>query len=335
MTTTLVPDFSSAQAIGSDRIIPGFLLALAIHIGLFILFLPVIEYSPPAAPMRIAVQVTQLQEEVEPVDEEPEIVEPEPIPEPVELIKPPVIDKQILVAKDDTPPEPEELVVLEKVPEEEVVEEIKLIEPPPKPEPVKPEPKKIEKPKPKVEPKPEKPKVIEKPKQELPIAEPKVAEVIEETVTPVPAEPINEEVAEISPLPSSTVSSENASSTSKAVNATGDNPNEDNRGGTDEVDRNEAWKGYGQLLYAMVSKNKKYPQQAIRRNLEGIVMVSVRFDKGEMVEINIIGQGSGHQVLDRAAREMLEKAVRELPVRGNLSNKSFTVVVPVDFKLTG
>ncbi|WP_292751696.1 energy transducer TonB, partial [Methylophaga sp. UBA4204] len=214
---------------------------------------------------------------------------------------------------------------------EEVVEEIKPVEPPPKPEPVKPEPKKVEKPKPKVEPKPEKPKVIEKPKQELPIAEPKVAEVIE----PETDEPIDEEVAEISPLPSSTVSSENASSTSKAVNATGDNPNEDNRGGTDEVDRNEAWKGYGQLLYAMVSKNKKYPQQAIRRNLEGIVMVSVRFDKGEMVEINIIGQGSGHQVLDRAAREMLEKAVKELPVRGNLSNKSFTVVVPVDFKLTG
>ena len=333
--TTLVPDFSSAQAIGSDRIIPGFLLALAIHIGLLILFLPVIEYSPPAAPMRIAVQVTQLQEEVEPVDEEPEIVEPEPIPEPVELIKPPVIDKQILVAKDDTPPEPEELVVLEKVPEEEVVDEIKPVEPPPKPEPVKPEAKKVKKPKPKVEPKPEKPKVIEKPKQELPIAEPKVAEVIEEPVTPLPDEPINEEVAEISPLPSSSVSSENASSTSKAVNATGDNPNEDNRGGTDEVDRNEAWKGYGQLLYAMVSKNKKYPQQAIRRNLEGIVMVSVRFDKGEMVEINIIGQGGGHQALDRAAREMLEKAVRELPVRGNLSNKSFTVVVPVDFKLTG
>ncbi|WP_296593436.1 energy transducer TonB [Methylophaga sp.] len=328
--TTLVPDFSSAQAIGSDRIIPGFLLALAIHIGLLILFLPVIEYSPPAAPMRIAVQVTQLQE-VEPVDEEPEIVEPEPIPEPVELIKPPVIDKQILVAKDDTPPEPEELVVLEKLTEEEVVEEIKPVEPLPKPEPVKTEPKKVEKPKPKVEPKPEKPKVIEKPKQELPIAEPKVAEVIE----PETDELIDEEVAEISPLPSSTVSSENASSTSKAVNATGDNPNEDNRGGADEVDRNEAWKGYGQLLYAMVSKNKKYPQQAIRRNLEGIVMVSVRFDKGEMVEINIIGQGSGHQVLDRAAREMLEKAVRELPVRGNLSNKSFTVVVPVDFKLTG
>ena len=324
--TTLVPDFSSAQAIGSDRIIPGFLLALAIHIGLLILFLPVIEYSPPAAPMRIAVQVTQLQE-IEPVEEEPEIVEPEPISEPVELIKPPVIDKQILVAKDDTPPEPEELVVLEKVPEEEVVEEIKPVEPPPKLVPVKPEPKKVEKPKPKVEPKPEKTKVIEKPKQELPIAEPKVAEVIEPET--------DEEIAEISPLPSSTVSSENASSTSKAVNATGDNPNEDNRGGTDEVDRNEAWKGYGQLLYAMVSKNKKYPQQAIRRNLEGIVMVSVRFDKGEMVEINIIGQGSGHQVLDRAAREMLEKAVRELPVRGNLSNKSFTVVVPVDFKLTG
>lgn len=64
-------------------------------------------------------------------------------------------------------------------------------------------------------------------------------------------------------------------------------------------------------------------------------MVSVRFEKGQMVEINVLGQGSGHTVLDKAAREMLEKAVKEMPVRGNLSNKSFTVVVPVDFKLTG
>lgn len=319
------------QDIGSERIIPGFLLALLIHIGLFIFFLPVIEYSPPAAPMRIAVQVTQL---VEPVVEEPEIVEPEPIPEPVELIKPPVTDKQILIAKDDTPPEPEELLVLEQLPQEKVIEEVKLVEPPPKPEPIKPEPKIVEKPKPKVEPKPEKPKPVVKPKEEIPVIESKVAEVIE-PVTPIPDTPINEAATEISSLPSSTVSSNNASSTSNSVNATGDNANADNKGGADEVDRNEAWKGYGQLLYAMVSKNKQYPQQAIRRHLEGIVMVSVRFEKGEMVEINVLGQGSGHTVLDKAAREMLEKAVKEMPVRGNLSNKSFTVVVPVDFKLTG
>ena len=330
--TTWVPDFSSAQAIGSERIIPGFLLALLIHIGLFILFLPVIEYSPPAAPMRIAVQVTQLREEVEPVIEQPEIVEP--IPEPVELIKPPVTDKQILIAKDDTPPEPEELVVLEQVPEEKVVKEVKPVKPAPKPEAIKPEPKKVEKPKPKVEPKPEKPKPELKPKEALPAVEAKVAEVVE-PVTPLPAEPVNAAPIEISSLPSSTVSSDHASPTSKVVNASGDNPNEANKGGADEVDRNEAWKGYGQLLYAMVSKNKTYPQQAIRRHLEGIVMVSVRFDKGEMVEINVLGQGSGHTVLDKAAREMLEKAVKEMPVRGNLSNKSFTVVVPVDFRLTG
>lgn len=329
--TTLVPDFSSAQAIGSERMIPGFLLALLIHIGLVLLFLPVMEYSPPAAPMRIAVQVTQLQE-VEPVDEEPEIVEPEPIPEPVELIEPPVVDKQILIAKEETPPEPEELLVLKQ--EQKVIEEVKPIEPPPKPEPVKPEPKKVEQPKPKVEPKPEKPKTEVKPKPVTPVVEPQVA-VVDEPVMPLDDQPVNEAATEISSLPSSTVSSDNASSTSTAVNATGDNQKENTKGGADEVDRNEAWKGYGQLLYAMVSKNKQYPQQAIRRHLEGVVMVSVRFEKGQMVEINVLGQGSGHTVLDKAAREMLEKAVKEMPVRGNLSNKSFTVVVPVDFKLTG
>lgn len=99
------------------------------------------------------------------------------------------------------------------------------------------------------------------------------------------------------------------------------------------ANQDEAWKGYGQLLHDMISKNKTYPQIAIRRNLQGTALVSARFSKGRLVEIVLLEPSSGHKVLDDAALAMLKKAIDALPVRGDLSRKSFTVVVPVDFKL--
>lgn len=331
--TTWVTDFSSNRSVDSERFLPGFLWAVLIHLLLILFFMQTLEHSPPAAaPTRITVQVSQLQ----PVIEE-EVVEPEPPPEPVTPVKPPETQKKILIAKDDTPPEPEDMVVIEQPPEVKPVEEIK---PEPKKVEPKPEPKKVEKPKPKPKPKkvekpkpkPEKPKKVEKPKQEKPVVKPKVAEKVEAVETPT--EVVEAPSAEVSENPST--SSAESSETASNTNATGSgtNPDEKNQGGTAEVDRNMAWKGYGQLLYAMVSKNKNYPQLAIRRHLEGTVMVSVRFEKGRMVSISVVGQGSGHTVLDKAAHEMVEKAVNALPVRGNLSGKSFSVVVPVNFRLT-
>ena len=148
-------------------------------------------------------------------------------------------------------------------------------------------------------------------------------------------EVVQGEVTDTPAAPSATASGSSTSSQAEATGTgTAANGNGSKQGGTGEVDRNTAWKGYGQLLYAMVSKNKTYPQLAIRRHLEGTVMVSVRFEQGRMVSMSVVGQGSGHSVLDRAAHEMVEKAVKALPVRGDLSRKSFSVVVPVNFRLT-
>src|SRR5690606_10801884 len=85
----------------------------------------------------------------------------------------------------------------------------------------------------------------------------------------------------------------------------------------DVADQNEAWKGYGQLLHDMISKNKTYPQIAIRRNLQGTALVSARFSKGRLVEIVLLEPSSGHKVLDDAALAMLKKAIDALPVRGD------------------
>jgi len=102
-----------------------------------------------------------------------------------------------------------------------------------------------------------------------------------------------------------------------------------------EAEPTEAWNGYGQMLYDLVSKNKTYPAIAVRRNWEGKVKILARFDQGKLMSASILESGSGHQVLDDAALDMLRKAVNALPVRGNLANKAFTLVIPIDFKLEG
>lgn len=101
-----------------------------------------------------------------------------------------------------------------------------------------------------------------------------------------------------------------------------------------EATESEAWDGYGQLLYDMVERNKKYPQKAIRRHLEGRVMVSARISMGKLVHVSLV-DSSGHRVLDEQALEMVRKAVSVLPVRKGLDRKSFNVIVPIDFRLQG
>ena len=103
---------------------------------------------------------------------------------------------------------------------------------------------------------------------------------------------------------------------------------------SDEVSKEVAWEGYGQLLYEMVGRNKQYPQLAIRRNWEGTVTVSARISMGKVVDISMV-DSSGHKVLDEQALKMVKKAVEQLPVQENLAHKSFTVVIPVDFHLDG
>lgn len=98
--------------------------------------------------------------------------------------------------------------------------------------------------------------------------------------------------------------------------------------------KDEAWKGYGQLLHDMVGRNKQYPQIAIRRSLQGTATVSARFSMGRVVDISLV-DSSGHKILDEQALKMVRKAVEELPVKDSLARKTFAVVVPVDFRLEG
>lgn len=194
----------------------------------------------------------------------------------------------------------------------------------PEEQPQPPQPERVPE-KPKVEKKKPSPILTAKKSDEAPVMQ-ETFEVPEAEEAPV-AEPA-EEVETVAAEPSTEPPQEQvvAAAPPTAAMSSIDQPQ--------EATESEAWDGYGQLLYDMVERNKKYPQKAIRRHLEGRVMVSARISMGKLVHVSLV-DSSGHRVLDEQALEMVRKAVSVLPVRKGLDRKSFNVIVPIDFRLQG
>jgi periplasmic protein TonB len=94
----------------------------------------------------------------------------------------------------------------------------------------------------------------------------------------------------------------------------------------------EVWDGYGKALAAMVNKLKQYPTIAIRRHLEGEVQVIASFKQGKLISVEL-AEGSQHQVLNEEAMRTIKKAIEQVALHANLEHKTFTVTVPVGFKL--
>lgn len=91
--------------------------------------------------------------------------------------------------------------------------------------------------------------------------------------------------------------------------------------------------GYSNSLWGAISKHKKYPKIAAMRGWEGEVIVELQLDGSGKLKSKKIAQSSGHEVLDKQALEMVEKAL-PFPIPPDaLRNSSFTITVPVPFKL--
>ena len=180
-------------------------------------------------------------------------------------------------------------------------------------------------------PPPEQPKTESTPQQVVKQVQPQ--KPIEKTpvlTTDAPAAPSNyvepAAPAPVAATPAPVAESKPSTSTAAPSNSTSTEQAPAAEASRDETD------SYGQSLYEMVGKNKNYPQIAVRRNWEGQVKVLAKFVLGKLIDVMLV-DSSGHEVLDKEALVMLRKAVSQLPVRGNLANKTFTITVPVDFKL--
>ena len=207
-----------------------------------------------------------------------------------------------------------------KMPEILTVDLVKLPEPPPPaPAPVQAPPEVV---KPKIEPKikPEpKPKPVVKPlptpvvEQQEPVAEPppvQTPEVIAVAPKPEAAAPV-QTVPAPAPVP---VKQEPPPVTNQA-------------------DIENARNKYGNSLWGAISKHKKYPKIAAMRNWQGEAIVELELDGNGKLKSKKIIQSSGHDVLDRQALEMVEKALPFPAPPDVLHGTNFTITVPVPFKL--
>ncbi len=192
------------------------------------------------------------------------------------------------------------------------VELVKRVEPPPPPEPVQPQPEVIP---PKIEPK-IKPKPL--PKQPLtPVVEKN--DPINEQPRSQPTEVIAVAPKVDAPPPTQIVPIPATAKEEPPV--------------VSQADLDDARSRYGNSLWGAISKHKKYPKIAAMRNWQGEAIVELELDGNGKLKSKKIVQSSGHEVLDKQALEMVEKALPFPPPPDALRGTNFTITVPVPFKL--
>lgn len=168
-----------------------------------------------------------------------------------------------------------------------------------------------------------------KPAERKVLSTPSPSATEEYTVPETPAEPTNVEPAPATASVAASVANAAPgvdSALQSAATATNATPPQD------RVSDSEAWDGYGQALYDMVNRNKTYPQMAVRRHLEGDVKVRAKFVLGNLQEVTVIAP-CDHEILNSAAVDMVRKAAQQMPVKGKLDGRSFSIEVPVSFRL--
>lgn len=100
-----------------------------------------------------------------------------------------------------------------------------------------------------------------------------------------------------------------------------------------QADIDDARNRYGNSLWGAISKHKKYPKIAAMRNWQGEAIVELELDGNGKLKSKRITQSSGYEVLDKQALEMVEKAMPLPAPPEALRGSSFTITVPVPFKL--
>jgi protein TonB len=200
-----------------------------------------------------------------------------------------------------------------------VIPEAKPMPQPPQPAPEPPEPKPLPKPKPKPEPKP------------LPTPDP-APEVEPSPVVEEPAPPVVSET-ETEPTPPPVVSTMPPEPESPTSVAPPPPPPPPESRGPSQQDLDAARDRYGSLLAREIAKHKRYPRIARMRNWQGEAQVELQLDGDGNILSSRIEKSSGHDVLDKQALEMVMRATPFPPPPAVLNGQSFTLLVPISFRL--
>lgn len=100
----------------------------------------------------------------------------------------------------------------------------------------------------------------------------------------------------------------------------------------DPADRN-AVRAYGRALLEGILRDQQYPGEALRRGIEGRVLVEALIGRDGQVSNARLLESSGSALLDQAAmRKVL--AARELPLPPpGLRNREFRIGFPIIFRI--
>ena len=92
---------------------------------------------------------------------------------------------------------------------------------------------------------------------------------------------------------------------------------------------------YRLALIAATRRYKRYPAIAMEKGWQGRVEVRMVIGANGMLADASVRSGSGHEILDRQAVEMLKKGKTTIPIPAKLRGREFHVDVPVIFNLDG
>lgn len=204
---------------------------------------------------------------------------------------------------------------------------VELQQPEPEPPPVEtvqpPQPQKPEPPK--QEPKPE-PKPAPHPTPRKPVEESAPAKTLE----PAPAEAPREETP---PSPPPVITAAPKVEEQPAFTAPPPPPEPPKPVGPTDVDIENARKAYGNSWSREIAKYKRYPRIAQMRGWEGSVRLLLQIDgDGKIVSVTL-AEASDREAFNTEALEMVKRIVQPPPIPETLRGRSFSVIVPVVFKL--
>ena len=100
-----------------------------------------------------------------------------------------------------------------------------------------------------------------------------------------------------------------------------------------QAEINAALNGYNNALWGKIGKYKQYPKIAQMRGWQGEVIVELLLDGNGKLKSKKIITSSGYEVLDKQALEMIDKAAPFPSPPEALRASSFSITVPIPFKL--
>ena len=90
---------------------------------------------------------------------------------------------------------------------------------------------------------------------------------------------------------------------------------------------------YASLVRATLERNKRYPRRAERRRMEGECLLSLTLNRAGNVMHCALVRGSGEQVLDDAALDIVKRVGSFPPMPSDVPGDTVEFVVPIAFTL--